>query len=471
MCTEYDKVCNLWDDCGDSSDETNCTNSFHCKDHQGIIPLTKKCDGSPDCGDMSDECNPEWSKEIINMPVLKVAAWLIGFTAMVSNMVVLCENGYSLAEFRSEDTLLIMLIGLGDFMVGAYLFAIAVVDSVVFGEGYCSRQFEWLTSFYCSTLGVVSTFGTLVSLFSLTILSSLRACTIYKGKIRHRPQHQEELCSRKRIALAILMISIFGSSAAISLVTLHAGLEEFFVNGFVYDQSIKIFHGHIGKQKHMDVIQSYYGRSKGMTLSWRVIESLIRAMFSKDYGNLDNKISRLEFYGNDGVCLFKFFVTHDDPQWVFSLAILTISMLCFSVVAAAYIYINFLTVTSSSPLTKEPGPTADAVNKRNGKLQRKVATIILTDFLCWVPFILVCFLHFSQVLDATSLYGFFSIIVLPINSLINPFLYSEFMSEQVKKIGSVFTNSISRLNSVLSSASIKNRNIETEETRTDKLQL
>ncbi|KAL5254701.1 hypothetical protein ACHWQZ_G014214 [Mnemiopsis leidyi] len=455
MCAEYDKVCNLWDDCGDSSDETNCTNSFHCKGRHGIIPLTKKCDGIPDCGDMSDECNSDCSREIINIPVLKVAAWLIGITAMVSNTLILFENGYSLKDFKSVDTLvnklLVMLIGLGDLLVSAYLFAIAVVDLIYFGERYCSRQFEWLTSIFCSTLGVVSTFGTLVSLFSLTILSTLRAAKIYGGDICHGPPHQDGIGGRKKIAIAILMMVIVGSAAFISLITLSPSLEEFFVNGFVYDQSIKIFHGHIGKQKHMDVIQSYYGRSMGKTSTWRVIESLVRAMFSNDYGNLDNKIFRVEFYGNDGVCLFKFFVTHDDPQRVFSLAILTISMLCFSVVAAAYIYINFSAVKSSSSLTKEPGPTADAVNKRNRKLQRKVATIILTDFICWVPFILVGFLHYFEVLDATPLYGFFSIIMLPINSVINPFLYSDLMSKLAKRVGTVFTDSISKFKAVFAS--------------------
>ena len=472
MCTEYDKVCNLWDDCGDSSDEKACTNSFHCKDNQGFIPLNKKCDGNPDCGDMSDECNPSCSKEIINIPVLKLAAWLIGFTAMVSNSVILYENGYSLRESKSIDTLLnkllVMLIGLGDFLVGGYLFAIAVVDSVIFGKRYCIRQFEWLTSIYCSSLGVVSTFGTLVSLFSLTILSSLRATKIHKGHLSHRPQNEDEIDGRKKMAIAILMICIVCSAATVSLVTLFPVFEEFFVNGFVYDKSIKIFHGHIGKQKHMEVIQSYYGRSKGTTLRWRVIESLVRAMFSKDYGNLDNKISRVEFYGNDGVCLFKFFVTNEDPQWVFTLAILTISIVCFSIVAAAYIYINFSATRSSSSLTKEPGPTADAVNKRNRKLQRKVATIILTDFICWVPFVLVCFLHYFEVLNATPLYGFFSIIMLPINSVINPFLYSEFMTKLAKKIGAAFkilfvniTKSALSLKAVLASR-VRDQDIENE---------
>ena len=63
------------------------------------------------------------------------------------------------------------------------------------------------------------------------------------------------------------------------------------------------------------------------------------------------------------------------------------------------------------------------LRKRNRKLQAKVSIIILTDFICWVPFITVCLLHFVGFIDASPWYPVFSIIVLPLNSVINPLLY------------------------------------------------
>ena len=187
ICMDYDKVCNVWDDCGDGSDEVNCTNSFHCKDKQGIIPLSMKCDGNPDCADISDECNSDCSKEIINQPFLKGAAWCIGLIATISNVVVLFESGTGIGRCKSADTLmnklLVNLIGLGDFLVGVYLFGIAAVDSVFLGKNYCRKRFQWLTSWYCSCLGVSNTFGSLVSLFALTTLSFIRAFKIHKGSM------------------------------------------------------------------------------------------------------------------------------------------------------------------------------------------------------------------------------------------------------------------------------------------------
>ena len=443
LCVDFEKVCNAWDNCGDGSDELECTNSFHCKDKQGIIPLSKKCDNNPDCGDMSDECNSDCSREIINQTFLKGAAWFIGLTAILSNAVVLFENGTGIRQCKSSDTLtnklLVNLIGLGDFLVGVYLVGIAAADSVFLGKDYCRKRFQWLTSWYCSCLGVINTFGSLVSLFSLTTLSSVRAFKIRRGII---PQ-DEDMAGKKILSVASLVFSLIISAATIASITLFPVFEDYFVNGLVYDNSIKIFHGNmIGKQTHLQVIQSYYGRSKDKTLRWRLIENLVRSMFSEDYGNLDGKIARVDFYGNDGVCLFKYFVTREDPQWVFTVVNLVISIVCFTIVAAAYIHINLSTHKSSKPLTREAGPTAKTVNKRNRRLQQKVATIILTDFLCWVPFVLICMLHYFEIMNASSYFWFFSIIILPINSVINPFLYSEIMWDSTQKVASVFIISL-----------------------------
>ena len=63
------------------------------------------------------------------------------------------------------------------------------------------------------------------------------------------------------------------------------------------------------------------------------------------------------------------------------------------------------------------------VAQRNRRMNRRIAIIITTDFLCWIPFITTCILHSLEVVDATPWYSIFSMIILPINSVINPFLY------------------------------------------------
>ena len=72
--------------------------------------------------------------------------------------------------------------------------------------------------------------------------------------------------------------------------------------------------------------------------------------------------------------------------------------------------------------------------KRQRSLQQKITFIILTDFICWVPFIVVCALHYLEVIDAGDWYAFFSIIVLPINSIINPFLYDDTFTAAISEV-------------------------------------
>ena len=118
--------------------------------------------------------------------------------------------------------------------------------------------------------------------------------------------------------------------------------------------------------------------------------------------------------------MFKYLVTMNDPQKWYSIVVLTVNFLCFMLISISYIVIHSRTARSSRSL----GATKNKeLARRNSKLQAKVSAIIFTDFLCWIPFTMVCFLHFGGAVDATRWYPFFSNIILPINSVINPLLY------------------------------------------------
>ena len=137
------------------------------------------------------------------------------------------------------------------------------------------------------------------------------------------------------------------------------------------------------------------------------------------------KNTTVHFYGNDGVCVFKYLVTRDDPQWVFSTIILLINFLCFVFIAASYGYINYKTQVSNRNVGR---------GTSNSALQAKISAIILTDFFCWIPLSIVSFLHLAKAIDALSWYPFFSILILPINSVLNPLLYdSNFYVSMVRQ--------------------------------------
>ena len=182
-CVEYKQVCDLVDDCGDMSDEINCSNHMICEDTQNsskhqFIALSQKCDGIYDCFDLSDECNGSCGKEILGNWFIKTTCWFMGSLALFFNFFSAVNGFVSLKDCETENMMtskaLMSLIGSGDFLIGLYLVLLSVFDSFIFGEEFCRQQTEWLTGTTCLTLGVISTLGSQISLFTMTVLSVIR---------------------------------------------------------------------------------------------------------------------------------------------------------------------------------------------------------------------------------------------------------------------------------------------------------
>ena len=440
-CIEYSKVCDLIYDCNDLSDEAQCTNHFKCNSTGKLIPKTKKCDGQVDCFDFSDECNEQCSKEILKEHWLEGLSWLIGLSAVVANLVIIVKCLRVLKRCKTAvalvNRLLILMIALGDLLVGCYLFIIATFDGIVFKKSYCPRQITWITSLECSVIGVFSTIGSQISLLSMTCLSIVRMHGILNSM-----SIPVEVTAIKSLKIFVGILFLLFSSTAIAVIPIIEIFEDFFVNGIKFSDEIKIFVGTSNKATVLEVIQAYYGRTKDRTLDWKMFIQMIEKMFSKDpgYKVLTEKVEKVDFYGNDGVCLFKYFVQKDDPQRLFVWSIIAVNFTCFFCISVSYLMIGIFSRRSSQSLNSSQNN--DQIQKRNNRMNQRIAIIIATDFLCWVPFILICVLHSLEVIDATPWYGIFSMVILPINSVINPLLYDD----EVTKVAKVaFQASLSRV--------------------------
>ena len=430
-CIKYDKICNLVDDCGDHSDEENCTSVFHCEVSKGFIPSSEKCNGKVQCNDYLDECNEQCSKKIITGLGFKTFCWVIGFTAVVFNLNKILQNCHFLISDRQlnrkADTVLGLLINVGDFLTGAYLFSIVVVDTIIYGEEYCRQQFFWLSSNSCSFLGVISTVGTQLSLFSMTLLSLSRLLEILKFKMQVKKHFL--------LKMIIIVVIVTSVSVFIAVVPLMSSYEDIFVNGMTYNPKIKLFLPYVDKNRHMEILQGFFGRIRMRIIKWKDINRLVNEMFTHDYENGTLNRRKIHFYGNDGVCLFKFFVNESDPQKLFVWSCLGVNLFCFFVISLCYGIINFKYEDSNEDVDQNDENQVDEEQLQERKeFQKNIAVIIITDFICWVPFIFICILHSLELIDATPSYPVFSLVILPINSVINPLLYGESLSKKIRKV-------------------------------------
>ena len=425
-CVPFENTCDLQDHCGDGSDENECFNNFKCRDGRKYLPLTQKCNGKIECHDLSDECNEECSVKLVDGYLLVVTSG-IGLGGFVLNVYSLYRSIQRVSEPDIKTSVFIQqsmmqLICLGDLMTSGYLLAICSY-STIWGERFCMKQLDWSIGYPCQILGIMITSGSCILSVSMATLSGFRVHGTFQSVNMHRSEAVEK---KTKGFIRLLMVMGILVSVLLSAVPLLPFLEDSFVNGLSYSKNIGLFLGSVSKNRHMKVVLGYFGKSSGkksgdqIRLSWLTIRTLVADLFSRDVGGVFG--SRVSFYASHPVCQFKYFVTPNDPQVFFVWFTLAFHALCFIAVILCHLVIAVVVSRHSM----------DSGSSKNLILQRKVSLIVVTETMTWVPFLTCCMLHTGEVVDMSPYYPIFSLVILPLNSVLNPILYSKLGTAIIK---------------------------------------
>ncbi|XP_078356633.1 G-protein coupled receptor GRL101-like isoform X2 [Oculina patagonica] len=143
------------------------------------------------------------------------------------------------------------------------------------------------------------------------------------------------------------------------------------------------------------------------------------------------------YYGRSSVCLPLQLSPKRLAGWEYSVGVfIALNLTAFLFIVAAYITI-IVKVFKSQQRVKAHGESEMSSNniKRESALARKVFAIILTDFSCWFPVIIVSILALvGRFHDGKGeAYVIFAVFVLPVNSSINPVLYT-FSTPKVRSV-------------------------------------
>ena len=124
-----------------------------------------------------------------NADILRVAIWFVIIMALIMNMIVIIVTiGYSFILHRTKQELFIMHflylnLAMADFLMGVYLFSIAVVDLDTLGD-FAAAAIRWQTGPGCRFAGFCAITSTVVSVYTLVVITLERTYTIVN--VMHR---------------------------------------------------------------------------------------------------------------------------------------------------------------------------------------------------------------------------------------------------------------------------------------------
>ncbi|KAK2188561.1 hypothetical protein NP493_128g02025 [Ridgeia piscesae] len=107
------------------------------------------------------------------------------------------------------------------------------------------------------------------------------------------------------------------------------------------------------------------------------------------------------------------------PGWKYSAVIfIGVNSVAMATITCCYAAL-FVSIQSTRTNSQ---PTSAAVSEMT--LARRFFVIVFTDALCWIPIIVVKILALASVSLSDDVYAWLAIFVLPVNSAINPIIYS-----------------------------------------------
>ncbi len=313
---------------------------------------------------------------LLSNKVLMVMMWLIGLSALCGNLFVLIRRKTNNQGYNVQSVFLSNL-AMSDLLMGIYLLIIACAD-IFFDDSFPMNAERWRSGITCRITGAISMLSSEASVFFITLISIDRFINM------RFPDTQRKISKVLSIIIAALVWFI-----TLVLVIVPSVLAGRYYK--LYDVS------------HVCI---------GLPLANNEFET---KEIVRDRTVLED----------DTLILDKYKVTSKSeglvPGLYYASALfLGLNGFCYFVILVCYVEIVRAVYKSS----KRVGRSKE-VRKSHMKMNVKVAAIVLTDFLCWSPIIILGILIQTDVLTLSeSVFAWIVVVVLPINSAVNPYLYT-----------------------------------------------
>ena len=344
-------------------------------------------------------------KRMLPSVVLRFTMWLVGSGAVTFNFGVICSRLFLGMKNTLQSTLVLNLT-LSDFLMGIDILILLSAD-FYYHNYFPNFSASWIESSMCKIAAALSTLSSEVSVILVVLIGFDR----YLG-VRY-PLSVHKGLGKTRTRLCVIICWLI--SMVISLIPV---VVDKYAPGF-YDISEVCVGLPIVKRK-VTIDKDEFIPVKTFAIQHEYVyvtnNGSHRAHYSYYVGGYWRlaSVSTIQkiYYRISEVSGFKL------AKPLSMVVFIGFNLTCFA--ALAVVYTRIFVVASNSGIAIQS-------TKKNQEMRMalKMSVVVLTDFLCWVPLAFVClFVQCGIFSVGPELYSWTVGLILPINSCLNPFLYT-----------------------------------------------
>ena len=420
-----EQLCDGKTDCSNGADEFGCPlpDRFHCNPNITAewVHIDKVCDSVKDCSNGADECGTCEFEALSSSEFLIKSRVIVAVTSIMGIVIILLnlKEGYKCyktscaSKIKAIDRIFLLQIFLYDVLMGVYLCSIVLASIVLKVKGdYCILEQDWRASPFCSALGVVfsvSSHGSLLAIAAVSITRFL-TCHSFLTEISKRAVIMTSILGAclnlLHSILPLLPIDVLQDTFRTAIFFKNLNENPFFNSNPVNVSRLTHIYNEIFNQEGNHEIQKMSKKLSNITTKGEIFD-----------------FSEIGYYGNTGLCVHNIFKDHKDHFLYRAYKILycTVLLVLLIIVSIAYIKI-VLKQRSSAQATN-----SHAAGSTSTALTLKVALMIGSQLACWIPLIIAVwyFQYLSKNPASPMVFEAFALVVMPINSFLNPVFYSE----------------------------------------------
>ena len=320
--------------------------------------------------------------------------WFFGLFALLGNLSVLIWRCIKHGRENRIQILLIKNLAASDLMMGVYMLIISSADAY-YQQYFPSWSNSWRNGLLCKFAGTLSVLSSEASVFFITLISIDRFLAIKYNNRKWRLTKKSTL---------IVLVCLWSIALLLSVIPVSfSGVNQNF-----YDVS-EVCIGLPFVRAHM-----YFNKTFSTAVK---IDGNVDITFRNNFNITDYELNYTTDIGFEDT--YTDVAEGNNPGLYFSIVLfLGINLVCFLFVAVTYVWIFIIVLQSNRRV---------GISRTDQEitLAKRMAAIVVTDFMCWAPIIVIGILVQAAIVTIHPVvYVYIVVFLLPINSALNPFIYT-----------------------------------------------